>query len=87
MKRSQLQHSKNKLNKFKGVIFDTDNIDQYIKIRKSKDGSKHIKICFEDKSTTFVGKYEPLEELRKKAIEFIKLVNLSATLPNCSGNA
>lgn len=87
MKRSQKQHSKKKLEKFKGVIFDTDNIDQYIKIRKSKDETKYIKVCFEGISTIFVGKYEPLEELRKKAIEFIKLVNLSATLPNCSGNA
>jgi group I intron endonuclease len=87
MKKSQLQHSKNKLDKFKGVIFDTNNIDQYIRIRKSKDGSQYIKVCIDDKSTTFVGKYETLDILRNRAIEFIKLVNLTATLPNCSGNA
>jgi hypothetical protein len=87
MKRSQTQHYKNKLDKFKGVIFDTDNINQYIKIRKSKDGSQYIKIYNDGLSTTFVGKYENIEELKTKAIEFINLVNLSAILPNCSGNA
>jgi hypothetical protein len=85
MIRTQLQHSSNKINKFKGLNIDLDNIEQYIKVRNKKDGSKIIKVIVEDKTTSFVGKYETLDQLKTRAIEFLKSVN-SATLPNCSGN-
>ena len=85
MLRSQIQHSSNKLNKFKGFDIDFDNLEQYIKVRKSKDGSQFIKIIVREKSTAFVGKYETIDQLKNRAIEFLKSVN-SATLPNCSGN-
>ena len=62
-----------------------NNINQYIKVLNKKDGSKYIRVVIGEKKTTFVGKYETLEILRDKAIEFIKSVN-TATLPNCSGN-
>jgi len=86
MKRSQIQHSAIKLSMFKGVVVDMNNIDQYIRVRNNKDGSKFIKLVIGDKKTSFTGKYETIEELKEKAIEFIKTINDSATLPNCSGN-
>ena len=81
MIRSQTQHTLKKIEKFQGVKIDLDAIDSYIRTRKSKDGSKYIKVCIEGKTTTFVGKYEKLEDLRIKAINFIKNIK-SATLPN-----
>lgn len=86
MLRSQTQHSNIKLNKFKGINIDLNNLDQYIKTRTSKDGTKYIKVIVGDTKTTFVGKYETLDILRDRAKEFLKSVNNSATLPNCSGN-
>ena len=53
--------------------------------RDGKNGSTFIKIKIGDKTTTIVGKYNTLEELKQKAIEFIISINHSATLPNCSG--
>jgi hypothetical protein len=85
MLRSQKQHAINKINKFKGIDIDLNNINQYIKVLHKKDGSTFIRVIIGEKKTTFVGKYETLEILRDKAIEFIKSVN-TATLPNCSGN-
>ena len=84
MQRSQKQHYDAKLSKFKDVTIDSENIEQYLKIRKS-NGSTFIKIVIGDKTTTIVGKYNTLEELKEKAYEFIKSINTSATLPNCSG--
>jgi hypothetical protein len=84
MLRSQKQHYDAKLSKFKDVHIDEENIEQYLKIRKS-NGSTFIQIKIGDKTTTIVGKYNTLEELKQKAIEFIISINHSATLPNCSG--
>ena len=72
MMRSQTQHILKKIEKFQGVKIDLDAIDSYIRTRNSKDGSKYIKVCIEGKTTTFVGKYEKIEDLRIKAINFIK---------------
>lgn len=86
MKRTQTQHYKNKLQSFVGVEFDLDNPDKYLRIRTNKNNNTFIKLIVGNKQTSFVGKYEPIEELKNKAIEFMKEVNNSATLPNCSGN-
>lgn len=84
MLRSQQQHYASKLSRFKGVTIDEENIEQYLKIRKS-NGSTFIRIKIGDKTTSIVGKYETLDELKQKAVEFIQSINASATLPNCSG--
>ena len=84
MLRSQQQHYASKLSRFKGVIIDEENIEQYLKIRKS-NGSTFIRIKIGDKTTSIVGKYETLDKLKQKAVEFIQSINASATLPNCSG--
>ena len=85
MLRSQAQHNKCKLDNFKGIIVDMDHLDQYIKVINKNDGSKFIRVRVNGSTPSFVGKYETIEELRDKAINFLKSVN-SATLPNCSGN-
>ena len=86
MLRSQKQHYNAKAARFKDVSINMDNLDQYIRIRQAKDGSKFIKIIIGKIATSFTGKYETLEELKERAIKFIKTINYSATLPNCSGN-
>jgi hypothetical protein len=86
MRRSQEQHSTMKLSKFIGVNIDMNQIDEYIRVINKKDGSQFIRLVIGDKVTQFTGKYETLEELKKKATEFIKSIKNSATLPNCSGN-
>lgn len=82
MIRSQAQHNRNKLDKFKGITVDLDNLDQYIKVINKEDGSKFIRVKVDNTITSFVGKYETIEELRDKAKEFLKSINNSATLPN-----
>jgi hypothetical protein len=86
MLRSQNQHSTTKLPNFKGIIVDINNLEQYIRIINKKDGSKYIRIIIGKKRTSFVGKYETIEQLKERAIQFLKSINDSATLPNCSGN-
>jgi Putative endonuclease segE, GIY-YIG domain len=86
MLRTQKQHSESKIANFKNVNIDLDKIEQYIKIRNKKDGSKFIKIIVGNKQTSFVGKFNTLEELKERAIQFLKSINSFATLPNCSGN-
>jgi hypothetical protein len=86
MIKSQKQHFINKMNIFKGIDIDINNLDQYIKIINKKDGTKFIRIRINNKTTTFVGKYETIEILKERAKEFLKSVNNSATLSNCSGN-
>jgi hypothetical protein len=82
MKRTQDQHYQNKLKKFKGIIIDQNNIDQYIYERKT-----FIVVKIENIRTDFVGKYETKEVLRERAREFLKKVATLAMLPNCSGKS
>lgn len=86
MMRTQKQHREKKLAKFTGVSIDPTNLEQYLRIRSSKDGSKYIKVVVGDKSAIFVGKYETLDVLKERAIQFLQTIHLTATLPNCSGN-
>jgi len=86
MLRTQKQHSESKLAGFRDVEIDLNNLEQYIKIRNNKDGSKFIKVIVGKKVTSFVGKYNTLDELKQRAIQFLTSIHSSATLPNCSGN-
>lgn len=72
------QHLSRKLSVFKDVKLDTDNIEKYITYSKGR-----VIVCVDDSSVSFCGKNETQEELKCRAIEFVKLL---ATLPNCSGN-
>jgi group I intron endonuclease len=86
MKRAQVQHSKQKLERFRDVVIDLNNLDQYI-------SSKHINghlaaiVKVDDKKASFVGKYETLENLKERAKEFlIEISKTFATSSNCSGS-
>jgi hypothetical protein len=83
--RSQKQHGKTKVLQFKDVTIDMEHVDQYLRIQKRKDGSTLIKVVIGEKRTSFTGKYETENQVKQRAIAFIKSI-YSATLPNCSGN-
>lgn len=71
MKKSQNQHCNQKFEKFKYMIIDENDIDQYIhKINSLKLGP-HIRIIINKIKTTFVGKYETIDDLTTKARNFI----------------
>jgi hypothetical protein len=86
MKRSQIQHSKQKLEKFRGISIDTKDLDQYIS-SKYIDGHLAVIVKVDGKKAAFVGKYESLETLKERAKEFLKGINNAfATSSNCSGS-
>lgn len=86
MERTQQQHLRNKMALFRGIHVDLSKLDTYIRVRNKKDGTKFIKVVIEGKTTSFVGKYLSIEDLKHQAIQFIYSIQSSATLPNCSGN-
>lgn len=86
MKRTQLQHMERKLELCKGSEVDMSNLDKYIHVHNSKSAGKHIKVILGKQKVSFVGKYDTIESLKQRAVEFLHAVNQSATLPNCSGN-
>lgn len=77
MKRTQEQHLQQKIDRFKELKIDTNNLDKYIKV-KSSNGNKFIVVKVGTARTSFVGKMEQLEILKERAINFLKQVS-SAT--------
>ena len=73
MKRSQVQHNIQKLERFRGVSIDKSNLDQYIST-KHINGHLAVILKVDGKMTSFVGKYETLENLKERAIEFLKVL-------------
>jgi hypothetical protein len=73
MKNTQKQHEDQKKERFKDVEFDRNNLEKYIYHRTSK-GSPFIRIKIGKLSTDFVGKYQTIEQLKEKAIEFLKSI-------------
>ena len=71
MKLTQNQHLTKKYEVFKNVFID-DDIDKYIHIIKNNtNNTEYIRIIIDKIKTTFVGKYEPIESLLKRARDFI----------------
>lgn len=85
MERTQQQHLKSKIESFRDVEIDMTFPEKYIHIRNKKDGTQFVKVIVGKKTTSFVGKYQSIEELKQKAIQFLLSIHSSATLPNCSG--
>uniref|UniRef100_A0A6C0AP26 GIY-YIG domain-containing protein n=1 Tax=viral metagenome TaxID=1070528 RepID=A0A6C0AP26_9ZZZZ len=86
MKRAQVQHSKQKLERFRDVVIDLTNLDQYIS-SKHIDGHLAAIVKVDDKKASFVGKYETLESLTERAKEFLREISKTfATSSNCSGS-
>lgn len=70
MKRTQKQHLNKKYEKFKDLVIDFDRIDDYIRIRNNKNG-KYVIVKINNKQTSFVGKYETIDEIKQRAKEFL----------------
>ena len=72
MKRVQNIHSTNRFENYKDVKINKDNIDNYIKVIKNNTlGYEYVRVTLNKKRTTFVGKYETIEEIKDRARKFI----------------
>jgi len=71
--RSQIQHLKQKFDRFKDVTVDESKIEQYIRVRKiNKTQSEYIVIIINKIETSFVGRSENIEDIKERARTFIK---------------
>tara|TARA_Y100000287_G_C14147055_1_gene317671 strand:- start:117 stop:914 length:798 start_codon:yes stop_codon:yes gene_type:complete len=72
MKTTQNQHYCKKFNIFKSVIIDENNIEKYVRvIDKHTDNTQYVEVSIAGKKTTFVGKYETIDEIKSRAKKFI----------------
>jgi len=86
MKKTQEQHTKQKIERFRGSTIDMTNLEQYISTKHVADNLAAI-VKVDGKKAFFVGKYETIETLKERAITFLKEINsLFATSSNCSGS-
>lgn len=71
MKLVQDKNLTKKFELFKNIKID-DNIDKYIHIIKNnKNNTEYVRVVIDKIKTTFVGKYEPIENIKNRAISFI----------------
>jgi hypothetical protein len=69
---AQKQHYLKKFDAFKDCKIDTTDIDQYIKVIKNhKENNEYIRITINKKRTNFVGKYDTIDDIKKRARIFI----------------
>ena len=99
MENTQQQHTNQKFEKFKNVKIDESNIEKYVHITNNNTlNYQYIKINIQNVKTTFVGKYETIDEIKNKAITFIQDLikwqhnqiagtSLELSLPPLSGNS
>ena len=73
MKLTQKQHLTKKFERFKDVVIVDDDIDSYIRVLKNNTNStEYVRIVVDKKRiTTFVGKHEPIDEIKIRARNFI----------------
>ena len=59
------------------IINDITNLDKYIYvINNNKNNTKYVRVKINKIQTNFVGKYEDIEILKNRALDFVKeLVN------------
>jgi hypothetical protein len=72
MCKTQAQHLKKKLERFVGVEFDKSDLNKYIFERSNKESGSHIEVKIGRISTNFIGKHNTIEELKNKALDFLK---------------
>jgi hypothetical protein len=62
-----------KFEAFKDVSIDDANIEKYIHVVKNNNNNtEYVRIVIDKKRiTTFVGKHEPIDEIKKRARNFI----------------
>jgi len=99
MERVQKIHAINRFDKYKDIQIDSNNIDKYISIIKNNTlNYEYIRVTINKKRTTFVGQYETIEEIKKRARTFILEIlewqriqtagtSLEPSLPLTCGNA
>lgn len=68
----QKQHEDKRFDQFKDVIFDDANIDKYIHvIRNNTLNYEYIRVSIGKIRTTFVGKFETIDDIKNRARMFI----------------
>jgi group I intron endonuclease len=98
MLRAQKQHLSKKFEKFRNVSVCDKDIEQYISIiRNHRLNYDFVRVTIDKIRTTFVGKFETIEQTKERAREFIKELiewrnslmretTLEPSLPLQSGN-
>jgi hypothetical protein len=72
MKRVQKQHLVNRFEKYKDFDIDSNNIDKYIStIKNNTLGYEYVRVTLNKMRSTFIGKYETIEEIKNRARQFI----------------
>jgi hypothetical protein len=72
MKRSQNQHASKKFAKYSNVIVYENKIEDYLSvIHENKSNTDYIRVTIDGIRTSFVGKYETVEEIKQRARIFI----------------
>lgn len=72
MKRVQQIHLNNRFEKYKNTVIDEKNIDRYISVIKNNTlNYEYARVTFGKMRTTFVGKYETIDEIKIRARQFI----------------
>jgi group I intron endonuclease len=68
----QKQHESKRFDKFKNIIFDDTNLDKYIHVfRNNTLGYEYVEISIGKVKTTFVGKFETIDEIKNRARIFM----------------
>ncbi len=79
---TQKQHASQKYARFQGEKIDIQNLEKYLYTKHAK-GKPFVVVKINGKQTSFVGKYQTIEELRQQATEFIiEIANSTATPSN-----
>lgn len=72
MKYTQNQHKDQRFDRYKHVIININNLEQYMYvIHNTKENYDYIRVKIQGIKTTFVGKYETLFEIKQRALQFI----------------
>ena len=80
------QHEQQKFERFKNEKINLENLEKYIYVKHAK-GVPFVVVKVNDKKTSFVGKYQTLEQLREQAKEFLqKISQLYCDASKLTGN-
>jgi hypothetical protein len=72
MKLTQKQHLTKKFDRFKNVVIVDDDIDTYIRVLKNNtNNTEYVNVVINKTKTSFVGKHEPINEIKERAKKFI----------------
>lgn len=98
MLNTQKQHLSKKFERFRNATIKLDDIDNYIYIRHNyKSNYEYVVVIIDKVETSFVGKFESIEQIKERAKEFIKELKkwqcdqiagnfLESSLPLTNGN-